>query len=291
MKRALLLLTVMMLTFSIGAGAQLSEPNDFGVTMGQVSLIVKDVDANIKFWTLLGGTPMKIDGVDVMKFPSLFMFLVPGNPVPQGARLTTEFCACPADGYEMSTINHIGFNVADFAKFREDFTKIGAHLEPLHGAKERSILFSPDGVMLEIASSRTVMGKIGQMHVHTFVNDVPPVNRDHQVVGYESFLWYHHFFGTAPMRAQLGSGLGDDLPGAKLRISETHLPVVPTRGHAIDHIGFEVSHLEAFCKKLEAEGIKFDEPYSTTRHKSFASAMMTDPWGTSIELTEGLYKF
>ncbi len=291
MKRTLLLLTLMTLTFSMGAKAQLEEPNEAGVTMGQVSLLVTDVDANLKFWTLLGGTPMKIDGVDVMKFPSLFIFLVPGKPVPQGARLTKEFCACPADGYEMSTLNHMGFNVRDFPKFRADFTRIGAHMEDLHNAKERTLLFSPDGVMLEIAPSRNVMGKVGEMHFHTFVNDTPPINRDHQVVGWESFLWYHRIFGTALMRVQQGSGVGDDLPGVKLRISETRLPIVPTRGHAIDHIGFEVSHLEAFCKKLEADGIKFDEPYSTTRHKSFASAMMTDPWGTSIELTEGLYKF
>jgi hypothetical protein len=59
----------------------------------------------------------------------------------------------------------------------------------------------------------------------------------------------------------------------------------------LDHIGFEVKNLEAFCKKLEAKGVKFDEPYSKKRHKSFASAEFTDPWRVSIELTEGLNRF
>ena len=67
--------------------------------------------------------------------------------------------------------------------------------------------------------------------------------------------------------------------------------MLPTRGRVIDHVGFEVKDLQAFCKKLEADGVKFDEPYSQSRHKSFASAELTDPWGISIELTEGLNKF
>jgi hypothetical protein len=59
----------------------------------------------------------------------------------------------------------------------------------------------------------------------------------------------------------------------------------------MDYVGFEVKDLEAFCKKLEDSGTKLDQPYSKTRHKSFASAQLTDPWGLSIELTEGLSKF
>ena len=65
----------------------------------------------------------------------------------------------------------------------------------------------------------------------------------------------------------------------------------PSMGHTLDHIGFEVANLEAFCKKLEGLGIIFEYPYSKTRHKSFASAGIVDPWGTSIELTEGLDRF
>jgi hypothetical protein len=37
--------------------------------------------------------------------------------------------------------------------------------------------------------------------------------------------------------------------------------------------------------------VKFDQPFSKSRHKGYASAMITDPWGLSIELTEGLNKF
>ena len=54
----------------------------------------------------------------------------------------------------------------------------------------------------------------------------------------------------------------------------------PSKGRAVDHIGFEVANLQAFCKKLEANGVKLEQPYSKTRHKGFASAMLyRDPWG------------
>ena len=66
---------------------------------------------------------------------------------------------------------------------------------------------------------------------------------------------------------------------------------LPIKGRTLDHIGFEVTDLEAFCKKLEASGLIFDQPYSKRRHPSFASAELTDPWGISIESTEGLRKF
>ena len=91
-----------------------------------------------------------------------------------------------------------------------------------------------------------------------------------------------------------------DIPGANLTFSDVmrmgppagiYPPLAGTKGRAFDHIGFEVKNLAAFCKKLEASGVKLDAPYSKTRHKSFASAKLTDPWGVSIELTEGLRKF
>jgi len=50
-----------------------------------------------------------------------------------------------------------------------------------------------------------------------------------------------------------------------------------------------VQNLEAFCKALEAQGIKFDRPYSKSP-TGLGVAFLTDPWGTYIELTEGLDK-
>jgi predicted enzyme related to lactoylglutathione lyase len=51
-----------------------------------------------------------------------------------------------------------------------------------------------------------------------------------------------------------------------------------------------VKNLEAFTKKLEAQGVKFTVPYRQVPALGIAIAFVTDPWGTSIELTEGLDK-
>ena len=63
-----------------------------------------------------------------------------------------------------------------------------------------------------------------------------------------------------------------------------------THGRSLDHIGFEVRDLAAFCKRLEARGVKFDRPYSRLDDVNVGYAFFTDPNGTFIELTEGLSK-
>jgi hypothetical protein len=54
----------------------------------------------------------------------------------------------------------------------------------------------------------------------------------------------------------------------------------------LDHIGFDVKDLQAFIKKLEANGIKLDRPYTKNEQTGAALAFITDSWGTYIELNE-----
>ena len=50
-----------------------------------------------------------------------------------------------------------------------------------------------------------------------------------------------------------------------------------------------MKNLEAFCKKLQAEGITLDMPYrEMPQLGGLKIAFLTDPEGTRIELTEGL---
>jgi hypothetical protein len=75
-----------------------------------------------------------------------------------------------------------------------------------------------------------------------------------------------------------------------LNFSPSPIPVVGTQGRSLDHVGFEVKNLEEFCKKLEADGIKMAVPYRKVPALNISIAFITDPWGTYIELTEGLDK-
>ena len=95
-------------------------------------------------------------------------------------------------------------------------------------------------------------------------------------------------FGATERQAVTNGILGADLPGGGLNFSQSTEPVTPTRGRALDHIGFEVKNLEQFCKKLEMQGIEIETPYRAVPELNITLAFITDPWGTRIELNEGL---
>ena len=58
---------------------------------------------------------------------------------------------------------------------------------------------------------------------------------------------------------------------------------------ALDHMGFEVKNIDAYVAKLQAAGIKTDAAVrNSTNASGLRIAYITDPWGTEIELTEGL---
>jgi len=63
---------------------------------------------------------------------------------------------------------------------------------------------------------------------------------------------------------------------------------VPSKGHPLDHISFEIGNLDEFCKKLEAQGVKLDMQIIEAKQIGLKVTFVTDPAGTRIELTEGL---
>ena len=97
--------------------------------------------------------------------------------------------------------------------------------------------------------------------------------------------WYAQTFGGVPGKRSNYQAV--DLPGINLNFSRQARAQAPTKGRMLGHIGFEIRNLEAFCKTLEGRGVKLDVPYAKGSN-GVATAWLTDPWGTSIELTEGL---
>ena len=53
----------------------------------------------------------------------------------------------------------------------------------------------------------------------------------------------------------------------------------------LDHIGFDVKDHAAVVKKLEAEGIKLDEPVRKSPTGSTIT-YITHPWGTRVEIVQ-----
>jgi catechol 2,3-dioxygenase-like lactoylglutathione lyase family enzyme len=140
-----------------------------------------------------------------------------------------------------------------------------------------AFVMGPDDVKVELVQVRTQTLPIALHHVHFFGQQ-----------NAEMRAWYEKVFGGKPRQG--GAFLVADLPGVALNFTQSPEPTVGTSGRAMDHIGFEVKGLEAFTKSLEAQGIKLTVPYRSVPALNLSIAFINDPWGTSIELTEGLDK-
>jgi catechol 2,3-dioxygenase-like lactoylglutathione lyase family enzyme len=140
-----------------------------------------------------------------------------------------------------------------------------------------AFVMGPDDVKVELVEQKQQTSPIMLHHVHFF----GPQNTEMQA-------WYAKVFGAKPRTG--GNFPAADLPGVALNFSPSPDPVIGTSGRALDHLGFEINDLEAFCKKLEAMGIKLNVPYRKAEALGLGVAFVTDPWGTSIELNEGLDK-
>ena len=99
--------------------------------------------------------------------------------------------------------------------------------------------------------------------------------------------WYiDHFGATAGKRAQFDTA---NVPGTEITFTKVDMPQAPTKGRSVDHMGFEVKNLDAFVAKLQAAGIKTDGAIrNSTNASGLRIVYVTDPWGTEIEITEGL---
>jgi catechol 2,3-dioxygenase-like lactoylglutathione lyase family enzyme len=101
--------------------------------------------------------------------------------------------------------------------------------------------------------------------------------------------WYAKTFGAVPGKRK--SYTAADVPGANLTFDKATGPTVGTKGRGLDHIGFEIQDLAGFCKKLEADGQKFDMPCNPRPGAAINITYITDPFGTYIELTQGLNRY
>jgi catechol 2,3-dioxygenase-like lactoylglutathione lyase family enzyme len=202
-----------------------------------------------------------------------------------------------------TAFDHIGFAVPDVPALTTKVAANGYQLttgrEPAPGQAAAaaagtqapygrfSYLLGPDGVKVElVTSSEANTRPIAHHHVH-FINK--------QYV--EMQQWYMKAFNATLRPGQTDFFIGADLPGVGYMLNffrwegDQSVNPVPTMGRAVDHVGFEVKNLEEFCRQLEAKGIKLTAPFrKIPALNNIGTAFITDPWGVSIELTEGLDK-
>ena len=140
-----------------------------------------------------------------------------------------------------------------------------------------AFVMGPDDLKVELVEVKGQKEPIANHHLHF----ASPQDTDMQA-------WYIKVFG-ASNGAPGAPVLSAAMPGVNLAFNKTAAPVVGTQGRAVDHIGFEIKNLPAFLKKVEAMGIK-PTNVRDVPEMDVSIGFITDPWGTYIELTEGLVK-
>ena len=283
--RLLTLLAVLAAT-PAPARAQLHLAGDNPIVYGHHHLNATSTDEHRKFWAdTLGGTagtfgPQK---AEMITFPNVLLFL--RAQAPKGG------------GSKGSTVNHIGFSVPDVRavldRVRANGYRVITSDEVANpqDVKDGAVPFggtggliafvmAPDDVKVELVENRQQPQPIVLHHVHFFGPDNAAMQ-----------AWYAKVFGAAARPGRPGSPfVSATLPGVTLNFTQSTDAVAPTAGRAFDHIGFEVRNLEEFCRRLEAQGVRLNVSYRRVDAWNLAVAFITDPWGTYIELNEGLDK-
>jgi catechol 2,3-dioxygenase-like lactoylglutathione lyase family enzyme len=253
------------------AAGQLAPPNTQGVAVGHVHVFTKDVAAQARFWTTLGGTIVKRGKVTLAQFPGIYVILEPQDP---------------SGGTVGTTLNHFGFHVRDFEPSVTKWKAAGVPWEPVttNPAQGQGFVTGPDGVRVEFYEEKSIRSPIAMHHIHLLVPDPAAAQ-----------AWYARYFGATP-----GTRLGGvdvvrtrfdtaNVPGAEITLSRANAPLAPTRGRSIDHIGFEVADIDRFVGTLRDAGLRTDDGVQTSVDMpGVRVATLTDPWGTRIEVTQGL---
>ena len=269
------------------ASAQLTAAKDGPIVYGHHHLNTTNTEAARKFWIdALGGVLVKFgtNNTEIIKFPNALLFMRPNNmPAPSGGSkgTTVDHIAFSVQNLRQ-TVDRVkagGFRVVTSAEAPPN-VKVESDIGVVTGGPVSGIAYvmAPDDMKVELLEIKAQAAPIASHHVH-----FAGMNKEMQA-------WYMQTFGAREQAsANPAAFVSATLPGVLLNFTPA-ASVVGTEGRVIDHIGFEVKGLEAFLKGLEAKGIKPTVTYRKIDALGIAIAFVTDPWGTRIELTEGLDK-
>jgi catechol 2,3-dioxygenase-like lactoylglutathione lyase family enzyme len=249
------------------AFAQLAPPNEAGVALGHLHLAVKDVPAQEHFFTdEMGGVIVKNGPLSLIRFPGVYILLRKADP------------SGPPAG---SIVNHFGFVYKDLpamlAKWKADGVEVEQAANPNQG-----YVHAPDGIRVEFFGDPMLPVPVRMDHIHFFTTDIKGMQ-----------AWYAKVFGGMPSQRQRVAAPGiidcDFFPGnINFSFGKSDTTPAPTKGRSLDHIGFDVTDIDAFAKKLQTMGIEFEAPPRQVPDTKTRVAFLTDPWGTYIEVTQNL---
>jgi catechol 2,3-dioxygenase-like lactoylglutathione lyase family enzyme len=285
MRNLSVILALLFFAGTSSASAQLVAAKDGPIVYGHHHVNATNPDEHKKFWAdTLGGTVMKVgaNNLEIVRMTNVLVFMR-----PQAAK----------GGTRGSVHDHIGLSVPNLRAVLDRIRANGYRnitaTDALPGMKVNgdivelgngpvsalAYVLGPDDVKVELLEMKAQAEPAKLHHVH-FYGTQQTEMRD----------WYVKVFGATAAAPANPNFITANLPGVGLNFSMSKEPTVPTAGRALDHIGFEVKNLPEFLKKLEAQGIKPTVTYRRNEALDIAIAFIVDPWGTNIELSEGLDK-
>src|SRR5712691_3366417 len=219
------------------AAAQPAPFNEVGVTMGHWHIASKDVEANKKLFLAMGGKLYMPGGNPLIMFPGVLINLNLGTEKGDG-------------GTQGSVVNHVGFIVNNVQQRVAQWKAAGVAVLPGGNNRlDQAYVETPDGVRMEILEDKTQTMPIRNEHVHLFLPEAEIAKAQ---------AWYAKTWG-----GKAGTRNNQpivDIPGVQIRFAKADMAQAATRHRVLDHIGFDVKDTAEFVKKIEAEGIKLDEP-------------------------------
>jgi catechol 2,3-dioxygenase-like lactoylglutathione lyase family enzyme len=263
-----LLSFLLLLSFASIASAQLATPNPAGLTYGHVHLNVVDMERHKEIWVEhFGGVVVEKGPLTAVRLPNMLVALTEREPTL---------------AMQETVLDHFGFKVRNMdtflEKWRADGLEVGRVFIGAEGQTNAYIML-PGDVYVEMQEDQGLSTEISGYHIHFFTPD------------YEELLaWYTDIF-SLEVKPRGSIQTTTNAPGMNISFGNSSTARLPTRGAALDHIGFEFEDLEAFCKELEARGIEFDVPFRDIPAIGLKIAFITDPAGGYIELTEGYADF
>jgi hypothetical protein len=234
--------------------AQLPAPNAAGVSAGHDIFAFHDMDAANKFWSALGGEPAQLGTqLKMTKFPGVLFLMRAGDP---------------KGGTEGSSIDYIGFKVKGL---KDTLAKLdAAGFKPRPGAMAaQAFVMAPDDVKVRLTEDRSLATPVACDMIDMMVSDVAAAQ-----------AWYEKYFGAKLVKH--GPETVAEIPGGNILFTQAKSAVAPTRGRAFDRIGLEVKNVEETCKVVGGSAV------NRAKQMDLAVCTLTDPWGTFIEISQGL---
>ena len=254
--------------------AQLAAPTSAGVSLGAVYYTVPDVAAHRKIWVdIFGAKPVMVGKTEMLKIPGAFIVLTKGEP---------------AAGNPL--VNHLGIWAKDLDPTRAKLTAAGIQTMP-----KAQFIDLPNALRLEFIDDPAGPETPAAHHIHYFVAN--------QQDGLNARAWYMKMFGASE-NARRNGGVPSALlttPDKWISIDFTAAggrgrggaaatpPPAPSsnKGTILDRFALEVKGIDAFVKKIEADGVKISKPVSTNAD-GLKTAIFVDSLGNEVELIEGL---